>query len=122
MSQRVLLDAANGEFRISRPGKDVSSTDPRDFIFREDMATYWPLYTGSATVGSGNTTTNVTLPAAVTGLPFIVLKCSDGALPSGPDTNGHGIFALIAQNGSSMTIYSNGARTITYFVFGNPYG
>lgn len=122
MTQRVLFDAANGEFRISRPGKDVSSTNVRDFIFREDSNTYWPLFTGSVTVGSGNSTNSVSLPAAVSGLPFILLKCSDGAMPIGPDPSGHGIFALISSGGNSMTIYSNGARTITYYVFGNPFG
>jgi hypothetical protein len=121
MSERVLIDNSDSpKFRISKPGKDVSSSDMTDFILREDNVTYYPFFTGSHTfTGSGSAT--ISLPDDFPGLPVAVIKTSDNRLACVRNVTGpSGPYATVSKDGSSITLHNDGvARTITCFVFGN---
>lgn len=102
-------------FRISKPGQSVYSSDFSDFIIREDSDTYKPVIQGShAFAGVGNH--DVSFSPALAKIPFVVLKSSDGHVPSPED-----YFATVNFARTRLRIRNNLAiaRTISWFVFIN---
>lgn len=118
MVARVLIAVSpNPLFRISKPGFDVqTSTDRDDFIIREDdPQPFYPDFTGSLVFAGGGSSQNIALSPALPAVPVVLLKASDGRAAS-VDT----YFAYINSALSQITVRNvSGARTITYFIFGN---
>lgn len=78
MVQRGLIDA--GKFRISRPGKDVSSTNPSDFMMHENFLFSQPYFfrfvacpfAGDTSQSSRNEIVDVAVPD-VTDDPVVIM-------------------------------------------------
>lgn len=122
MVGRVLLQRGNGvkpfKFRISKPTKDVDSTDYNDFILHEGIGTVAPYITGSAQVPAYS---NVLIPFGRTYVKpaMILIKPLDGTVAH------HTQFeARIQSNMSSMRIYNKTgtSRYVTYYVYWNSIG
>lgn len=116
MVDRIFLgfDAGSPIFRVTKPGKDISSTDPDDFICREDMETLRPVLQGTVSFG-GSGTINIAL-SGFTAPPFVLLKASDNRMPHYYDyraqvNNSYTNLAIVNAQGR--------ARSIDYYVFRN---
>lgn len=119
MVDRVYAGLLNGAFviRVSRPGKDVRSTNPDDFLLREDSITMRPSpYSGYIDVGVGGT-----YDIGIGGFsanPFIMLSCNDGSLPQTFNYYGK----VVGTTFSTLRIFNKGgARRIFYNIYGNTY-
>ncbi len=118
MVDRFILGFVSGVpiFRISKPGKDVSSAVLTDFVFREDTDTMKPALTGSVVfTTSGTQNINIT-SLGFAAPPYVILDSNDSYLPH--------FFDYYAKLNNSFTTLSiinvrNIARTIEYFVFEN---
>lgn len=122
MAGRVLFQRGNAEtpfkFRISKPGKDVESTDLYDFVLHEGIGTVAPYITGSAQVPANG---NVLIPFGRTYAQpaLIMLKPSNGIVAYQTQFE-----ARIQSNMSSMRIYNKTgtSRYVTYYVYWNSIG
>lgn len=118
MTNRLYLGFLSGSpvFRISKPGKDVSSANIADFVLREDSNTLRPATTGNA-VFSGSATINISLSSfGFAAPPYVTLDSSDQFAPHFFD-----YYAKLNDTFTTLSIVNvrNIARTITYFVFAN---
>ena len=117
MVQRILIEGgASPKFRISKPGKDVSSsTSFDDFVIREDAKSCWPRQVVNlAFTGSGSQ--NISLSPAPSRAPLVLMKSSDNTVC------GFGNYwARLNRQRTTLTVVSNRgvARTITVYIFGN---
>lgn len=122
MVGRVLFQRGNTEtpfkFRVSKPGKDVDSTDLYDFILHENVGVVAPYVTGSAQVPAGS---NVLIPFGRTyaAPALIMLKPSGGMVAFYTQFE-----ARIQSNMSSMRIYNHTSASnfVTYYVYWNSIG
>ena len=105
-------------FRISKKGKDISSTEPLDFIMHENLGTVAPYITGSAQVAAYS---NKWIPfGRVYAQPaLIMLKPSDGVVAFYTQFE-----ARIQSDMASMRIYNHtgSSRYVTYYVYWNSIG
>lgn len=103
---------------MSKPDKDVDSTDLFDFILHERIGTVAPYITGSAQVPARS---NVLIPFGRTySQPaLIMLKPSNGIVAYQTQFE-----ARIQSNMSSMRIYNKTgtSRYVTYYVYWNSIG
>ncbi|PBB93207.1 hypothetical protein CK215_04325 [Mesorhizobium sp. WSM3864] len=118
MVDRIFLgySAGNPAFRLTKPGKDISSTDPEDFILTETSFTLRPALASTATfTGNGSQTFDLS-SYGFTNPPVIILKSSDGSMASFFD-----YYAKVNNALTSLTISNrrNIARTISFYVFAN---
>ncbi|MER9176300.1 hypothetical protein NKH72_22230 [Mesorhizobium sp. M0955] len=103
-------------FRLTKPGKDISSTDPEDFILTETSETFRPAMQGFVTfTGSGSISVDIS-SFDFTDPPYILLKDSLDYVPGYYD-----YFAKLTNDLSSFSITNRRglARTVDYKVFGN---
>ncbi|WP_075655076.1 hypothetical protein [Pseudochrobactrum sp. B5] len=119
MAGRVLFQrGANFKFRISKPGKDVDSTDLFDFVLHEGIGTVAPNVTGSVQVPANS---NVLIPFGRTYQQpaLIMLKPSDGVVAFLSQFE-----ARIQSDMASMRIYNKTGTTryVTYYVYWNSIG
>lgn len=122
MVGRVLFERGNEsspfKFRVSKPDKDVDSTDLFDFILHEGIGVVAPYVTGSAQVPARS---NVLIPfdRTYSQPALIMLKPSNGVV--GYQTQ---FEARIQSNMSSMRIYNHtgASRFVTYYVYWNSIG
>lgn len=125
MVERVLieLDGNTPRFRVSRPGKSVFSSNPGDFLIREDIPVYRAAVHGQRSfAGTGNIDVPI---SGIAGPCFVVARSSDLTPPgfqppvSGPADPGFWYTCLISN--TLLTIRNfNTERTIYFSVFGNP--
>ena len=94
--------------KISKEGKDISSTEPRDFVFdsNNDQANGMIVFRGSGTVTiAGSGSTQKTLVHSLGYIPIVMLYCEltpgSGNWVFGNDVYGNWETAL--QNGPSQT-------------------
>lgn len=116
MVDRILLDFSTGTplFRISRPGRDVSSTNPNDFLLTETSLTFRPYLSGSVAFG-GAGTSDVPI-SGFSASPIGILKCSDGTVAHPLNYFGR----ILGSSFSTLRLTNNGgARTIYYWLFAN---
>jgi hypothetical protein len=119
MVDRIFLGfdgSGNPIFRLTKPGKDISSTDPEDFILTETTETLRPAIAGSKVfTGNGNQTFDVS-SFGFTDPPFVLLNCSTGSPAAYYD-----YYAKINNSLTTLTIFNrrNIARTIYWYVFRN---
>jgi len=118
MTDRILIEGGSSpKFRISRPGKSVTSTDLSDFLLREDRETYRNYTSGSVAFGGSGTST-VSL-SGFSRPPLVMLRSSDNTIPAQED-----YFATISSDLTVLTIHNRRSvsRTIYYAVFANQIG
>lgn len=116
MTDRIYLGYSGGNpiFRLSRPGKDISSSDIADIVLREDSLTFRPSLSGTK-IFAGNGSQSVTL-SGFSAPPYVMLKSNDSFPPHFFD-----YYAKLNDAFTSLSIVNvrNIARTITYYVFQN---
>lgn len=122
MADRVLFRrGASGQpfrFRVSKPGKDVSSSNLLDFILHEGIPVIAPYVSGSTSVGA-NSNVLINFGRVYPNPAIIMLKPSGGMVAILSQFE-----ARIQSNMSSMRIYNKTgtARNITYYVYWNSIG
>lgn len=121
MAGRVLFQRGNSEtpfkFRVSKPGKDVDSTDLFDFILHEGVGVVAPYVSGSAQVPAWS---NVLIPFGRTyAEPALIMLKPQGVVAYQTQFE-----ACIQSNMSSMRIYNKTgtSRFVTYYVYWNSIG
>ncbi|MCY0146146.1 hypothetical protein OEG84_25020 [Hoeflea sp. G2-23] len=125
MNDRVMFGNNGSKFvaRVSKPGKDVASTDLADFSLHEDFSTLIPIARGTTTLATG-ASTSFTLSSIIGKHPFVVMKSSDGILPVAPYLNFYrGTYYLrVIPTTGVCTLYNEYATslTITYAIFISP--
>lgn len=119
MVGRVLLQkGANFKYRISKPTKDVGSTNLYDFVLHEGVGTIAPYVAGSAQVpANGNVL--ISFGRTYTQPALIMLKPAGGVVAYQTQFE-----ARIQSNMSSMRIYNKTgtARAVTYYVYWHSIG
>lgn len=118
MVDRVFMGRLSGAFviRVSRPGKDIRSTNDDDFLFKEDSISMRPSpYSGYIDAGTG--TYDIGIGGFIAN-PLILLRCSDGTLAQTFNYYGK----VVGTTFSTLRIFNKGgARRIFYNIYGNTY-
>lgn len=121
MVGRVLFQRGDADtsfkFRVSKPGKDVDSTNLYDFILHENLGVVAPYVTGSAQVLAWS---NVLIPFDRTySEPALIMLKPQGVVAYQTQFE-----ARIQSNMSSMRIYNHTgtSRFVTYYVYWNSIG
>lgn len=112
---RVFLGMSGGVpvFRISKPGRSVFSSNPNDFILREDTEVLRPAFRGSVSVAN-NATASIDISSAGFIKPPFVHAWTSGI----PHYWGYEAFFLTDWNTLRIRNQTGATRTIHYFVFG----
>ena len=122
MVDRVLLQSGSGgqpfRFRFTKPGKDINSTNPLDFVLHEGLGTVAPYIYGTITVGA-NSNSLVNFGRVYAEPALIMLKPSGGLVAFMSQFE-----AKIQGDMSSMRIYNHtqSANSVTYYVYWNSIG
>jgi hypothetical protein len=118
MVDRVYAGLLSGAFvlRVSRPGKDIRSTDENDFLFRDDSISMRPSpYSGYIDAAPGTYDIGI---GGFSANPLILLSCSDGTLAQTFNYYGK----VVGASFSTLRIFNKGGtRRIFYNIYGNTY-
>lgn len=125
MVDRIWLQGDPLRFRVTKPGKDVTSGDMNDFVLHEEMDVCAPFVSGSVTFAGGGSIL-VSLGHTFSHPPLIILKRADNRpiTPTGP------LFARMQSDGASMRIHNYSEYTaypvyvgaVTYYVYSRTLG
>ncbi|MBK3745658.1 hypothetical protein G3A39_41605 [Paraburkholderia aspalathi] len=118
MASRVFIEKGPAfKFRVSRPGKDTSSTNLDDFIIHEALGVAAPYETDEIAVPA-NSNVLINFGRTYANPALIMLK------PVGVVAYLTQFEARIQSNMSSMRIYNHTgtARSVTYYVYWNSIG
>ncbi len=122
---RVIFGNNGSQFvaRVSKPGKDVSSTNLEDFSLHEAFSTLIPIARGTVTLVTG-ASTSFTLSEIIGKHPFVVLKSDEGILPIAPYSTylRGGYYLNLVPTTGVCTLYNQyeTTLTITYAIFISP--